>query len=83
MCRADMMIFSYHWSERNRVPNPTWALKYECVDWKKLAEGLETRRVDIKALKMLVHPQYGPSYPRGKSIDVPNGPSWYPLDDET
>ncbi|KAI3325013.1 hypothetical protein HD806DRAFT_491739 [Xylariaceae sp. AK1471] len=83
MCRADTMIFPYHWSERNRVPNPTWVQKHECVDWNKLTEWLETRRVDIKALNMLVHPQYGPSYPGGKSIDEPNGPSWYPLDDET
>ncbi|KAI0184828.1 hypothetical protein EV127DRAFT_223857 [Xylaria flabelliformis] len=83
MCRADTMIFPYHWSERNRVPNPTWAQKHKCVDWSELTEWLETRRVDIKALNMLVHPQYGPSYPGGKSIDEPNGPSWYPLDDET
>ncbi|KAI0013867.1 hypothetical protein F4779DRAFT_624985 [Xylariaceae sp. FL0662B] len=82
MCRADTTIFPYHWSEKNRVPNPTWVQKHECVDWEIFTEWLESRRVDIKKPNMLVHPLYGPSYPNGKHIDEPNGPSWYPLDVE-
>ncbi|KZM25849.1 uncharacterized protein EKO05_0009063 [Ascochyta rabiei] len=82
MCRADPMIFPYHWVDANRVPNPTWIQNHECVDWDHFEEWLETRRVDIHAPNVLVHPLYGPTYPGGKSIKESNGPQWYPLDPE-
>ena len=63
MCRADTAIFPYHWSDVNRVPNPTWRQRHECADWQKLEEWLEPRRVDIHSPNVLVHPKYGTSEP--------------------
>lgn len=59
MCRADTAIFPYHWSDATRLPNPTWVQKHECINWNRLEEWLESRRIDILTPGMLVHPKYG------------------------
>ncbi|KND86886.1 hypothetical protein TOPH_08479 [Tolypocladium ophioglossoides CBS 100239] len=85
MCRADTSIYPYFWSDSNRYPNPKWERRHECVDWEKLEEFLEARRVDIFVSNMLVHPKYvaGPSFPGGQAhIEERNGPQIYPLDPE-
>ncbi|RYP66183.1 hypothetical protein DL769_006084 [Monosporascus sp. CRB-8-3] len=82
MCRADTMIFPYHWVDFTRVPAPTWVQKHECVNWDRLEAWLETRKVDIRAPNMMVHPKYGPAYPGGEHIDEPDGPQVLPLDPE-
>ncbi|TQV91040.1 hypothetical protein IF1G_10275 [Cordyceps javanica] len=80
MCRADTAIFTYHWNDATRLPNPTWMQMHQCRDWESLEEWLETRRIDIHTPNLLVHPKYGPAYPGGKRISEPHGPKVYPLD---
>ncbi|KAG5985961.1 hypothetical protein E4U43_005777 [Claviceps pusilla] len=80
MCRADTAIFTYHWNDATRLPNPTWMQKHQCLDWELLEEWLESRRIDIHSPNLLVHPKYGPAYPGGKRVSEPNGPKVYPLD---
>lgn len=59
MCRADTAIFTYHWNDATRLPNPTWMQKHQCLDWESLEEWLESRRIDIYTPNLLVHPKYG------------------------
>ncbi|KAJ4163954.1 hypothetical protein LMH87_005651 [Akanthomyces muscarius] len=80
MCRADTAIFTYHWNDATRLPNPTWMQMHQCRDWESLEEWLESRRIDIYTPNLLVHPKYGPAYPGGKRISEPHGPKVYPLD---
>ncbi|KAG5914369.1 hypothetical protein E4U42_000526 [Claviceps africana] len=80
MCRADTAIFTYHWNDATRLPNPTWAQKHQCLDWELLEGWLEERRIDIMSPNLLVHPKYGPAYPGGKRVSEPDGPKVYPLD---
>lgn len=59
MCRADTAIFTYHWNDATRLPNPTWGQKHQCLDWGLLEKWLDSRRIDIHSPNLLVHPKYG------------------------
>lgn len=91
MCRADTAIFPYHWSDLNRVPNPTWEQEHQCIDWSKLEEFLDERKLDLHEPNVLLHPKYGkffqlrfqclcsyhsPSFILARSLDVYLGPSY-------
>ncbi|KAH7075836.1 hypothetical protein BKA63DRAFT_565888 [Paraphoma chrysanthemicola] len=65
MCHADTSLITMRWGQSGAIPLANWTYPHQCVNWEKLDSWAGNRAVDVFARNYLVHPRFGPSYPKG------------------
>ncbi|CCF36100.1 hypothetical protein CH063_01429 [Colletotrichum higginsianum] len=67
-CRGDISIITHMWTDIDAQPIVNQTAPHQCVDFDKVMEYSRDNTVDVYQEDYIVHPKFGPSFPKGNSI---------------
>ncbi|OHW94993.1 hypothetical protein CSPAE12_06366 [Colletotrichum incanum] len=67
-CRGDISIITHMWTDIDARPIVNQTAPHQCVDFSKVMEYSRDNTVDVYQENYIVHPKFGPSFPKGNSI---------------
>ncbi|OHF01977.1 hypothetical protein CORC01_02855 [Colletotrichum orchidophilum] len=67
-CRGDISIITHMWTDIDAHPIVNQTAPHQCVDFDKVMEYSRINTVDVYQDNYIVHPKFGPSFPKGNSI---------------
>ncbi|KAK7452284.1 hypothetical protein Landi51_04172 [Colletotrichum acutatum] len=67
-CRGDISIITHMWTDIDAKPIVNQTAPHQCIDFDKVMDYSRDNAVDVYQDNYIVHPKFGPSFPKGNSI---------------
>ncbi|KAK2616243.1 hypothetical protein QQS21_000878 [Conoideocrella luteorostrata] len=67
-CRGDVSIITHMWTDIDAQPIVNQTAPHQCIDFDKVIDYSRKESVDVYQENYIVHPKFGPSFPKGHSI---------------
>ncbi|KAK1537514.1 hypothetical protein CPAR01_07627 [Colletotrichum paranaense] len=67
-CRGDISIITHMWTDIDAKPIVNQTAPHQCIDFDKVMDYSRDNTVDVYKDNYIVHPKFGPSFPKGNSI---------------
>ncbi|KAK1637997.1 hypothetical protein BDP81DRAFT_426307 [Colletotrichum phormii] len=67
-CRGDISIITHMWTDIDAKPIVNQTAPHQCIDFNKVMDYSRDNTVDVYQDNYIVHPKFGPSFPKGNSI---------------